>query len=142
MRHFFKAIFFSVVLFISGSSQMRNAQLTVRIVGIEELKGNIMLVICDQKDHFLSDEFYKSEIIPVRDNNYVTATWDIPPGEYAISVYHDINSDEELNANFIGIPREPYGFSNNAKGTFGPPDYEEAKFMLTASGLVKEIKLN
>jgi uncharacterized protein (DUF2141 family) len=55
----------------------------------------------------------------------------IEAGTYAISVFHDENSDKELNSNFLGIPREGVGVSNNAKGHFGPPKFDAAKFDFT-----------
>ena len=53
----------------------------------------------------------------------------IPPNEYALLVYHDENSNDRIDKNFIGIPREPLGFSNNYKPK-GPPSYSRAAFML------------
>lgn len=52
----------------------------------------------------------------------------IPAGEYAVAVYADLNGNGELDSNFIGIPREPVGISNNAKGRFGPPKFADAAF--------------
>ncbi len=50
---------------------------------------------------------------------------DLPNGNYAIAVYHDANGNNKLDKNFLGIPTEKYGFSNDAMGSFGPPDYED-----------------
>ena len=52
----------------------------------------------------------------------------VPPGTYAISVFHDANENGKLDSNFAGIPKEGFGFSNNAMGMFGPPSFGEAKF--------------
>ncbi len=52
----------------------------------------------------------------------------IEAGTYAVCVFHDENSDKTLNTNFLGIPKEGVGVSNNAKGHFGPPKYDDAKF--------------
>ena len=52
---------------------------------------------------------------------------DLPPGEYAIKALHDINDNKDMDYTMIGMPKEPYGFSNNVMGTFGPPDFEDAK---------------
>ncbi len=66
---------------------------------------------------------------------------DILPGTYAISIFHDIDGDDELNKNFFGIPTEPFGFSNNPRMTFGPPNFKEASFRFEEDGQVVEIKL-
>jgi len=49
-------------------------------------------------------------------------------GAYALSGYHDQNSDGKLNTNFLGIPKEAAGFSNGARGRFGPAKFDQAKF--------------
>ena len=51
---------------------------------------------------------------------------DLPPGEYAVAAFHDANGDGELNANFVGMPTEGYGFSNGARGFMGPPAFGAA----------------
>ena len=53
---------------------------------------------------------------------------DIPPGTYAIAVVHDENMNGKLDTNFLGIPTEGYGFSNDVKGLFGPPSFSAASF--------------
>ena len=62
-------------------------------------------------------------------------------GVYAVSVFHDENMNRKLDKNFVGIPREGYGTSNNPKRKMGPPDFEEAKFQLTGAAQSLEIKL-
>jgi uncharacterized protein (DUF2141 family) len=54
-------------------------------------------------------------------------------------LYVDSNKNEKLDTNFFGIPKEQFGFSNNAKGRFGPPSFESASFELDA---LKEISIN
>ena len=52
----------------------------------------------------------------------------IPPGIYGLSAFHDKNNNGKLDTNLLSIPSEDYGASNNARGTFGPPSFEDAKF--------------
>lgn len=52
----------------------------------------------------------------------------IASGTYAVSVFHDENSNGKLDTNFMGLPREGVGASNNAKGHFGPPKFDAAAF--------------
>lgn len=56
----------------------------------------------------------------------------VPSGTYAVSVFHDENSNGKLDTNFMGIPREGVGASNNAKGRFGPPKFSAAAFRHSA----------
>jgi acyl-CoA reductase-like NAD-dependent aldehyde dehydrogenase/uncharacterized protein (DUF2141 family) len=52
----------------------------------------------------------------------------LPPGRYAVSVYLDENGNHQLDKNWIGIPKEPVGASNNPKGSMGPPHFDECSF--------------
>lgn len=54
----------------------------------------------------------------------------LPYGDYSIAIYHDINDDGKCNRNWIGIPTEPYGFSNNVRVRFSAPSFEKTKFSL------------
>ncbi|MDQ2646856.1 MAG: DUF2141 domain-containing protein [Myxococcota bacterium] len=54
---------------------------------------------------------------------------DVPPGSYGISAFHDRNDNEKLDTNLIGVPVEDYGASNNARGVFGPPKFDDARFV-------------
>lgn len=62
-------------------------------------------------------------------------------GTYAIKAFHDINGNGALDTNLIGIPTEPYGFSNGQAGRFGPPSFEAASFELDGDGH-QDIALN
>jgi uncharacterized protein (DUF2141 family) len=55
---------------------------------------------------------------------------ELPEGRYAIKLFLDLNGNGEVDTNFLGIPKEPYGFSNNAKGTLGPPSFDAAAFTI------------
>lgn len=66
----------------------------------------------------------------------------IPYGKYAISVYHDEDGDGELDTNFIGIPSEDVAASNGAKGSFGPPSFQEAAFDVNSKMSIHKIKFN
>jgi uncharacterized protein (DUF2141 family) len=59
---------------------------------------------------------------------------DLPPGEYAAVAFQDVNGNGKLDKNFLGIPREPYGFSNSARGSAGPPKFSAAAVTLNPDG--------
>lgn len=59
----------------------------------------------------------------------------VAAGTYAVSVYHDENSNGKMDTNFVGMPREGVGASNNAKGHFGPPKFRAAAFSYTGGHL-------
>jgi uncharacterized protein (DUF2141 family) len=77
---------------------------------------------------------------PVISNKQALCVFEnVAPGTYAISVFHDENSNGEVDTNFVGMPKEPLGFSNNPKMGLGPPSFDEAKFVLDAKPLTLRI---
>jgi uncharacterized protein (DUF2141 family) len=66
---------------------------------------------------------------------------DLPAGVYAVSVFHDENMNQKLDKNFVGVPKEGYGASNDPKKKMGPPSFEETKFQLSGTEQSLEIKL-
>jgi len=71
-------------------------------------------------------------------------TWVIdklPFGDYAIACYHDENDNKHYDLNSLGIPREDYGFSNDVRGRFAPPSFEEARFTFKHNGQVIRIEV-
>jgi len=55
---------------------------------------------------------------------------DLPAGFYGVRVMHDLTGNDELDANFVSMPKEPYGFSNNATPNFGPQKCDGIRFQL------------
>jgi uncharacterized protein (DUF2141 family) len=112
--------------------QFEQGLLTLHVVGFKNDTGRAMIALVNRREHFLSREHepFRHAAVAIRDKQ---ARWDfdnLPPGEYAISVFHDENNNGELDSNFLRIPTEDYGFSNEARATFGPPDYDAARFEL------------
>jgi uncharacterized protein (DUF2141 family) len=66
---------------------------------------------------------------------------DLKPGTYAIKCYLDDNANEKLDTGWMGIPSEPYGFSNNASRLAGPPTFEMAKFTISEGTNIHRIRL-
>jgi len=121
------------------------ATLTVHVTGARNAKGQIRAALFQGARGFPNDA---SQAI-------LTQAADIDPqslsaqivfrglheGVYAISVFHDENRNQKLDKNFMGIPKEGYGASNNPKKKMGPPSFEETKFQLNGTDQSLEIKL-
>ena len=71
----------------------------------------------------------------------VTVEFELAPDEYAVAVLHDENDNGKMDYRFLRIPKEPYGFSNNAKPRLQPPKFEDAAFTLGTDGLAITIRL-
>ena len=65
----------------------------------------------------------------------------IPHGDYALKVFHDENENQKLDTNFIGMPKEKFGFSNDAMGRFGPPSFEQARFRFEESATTLRVEM-
>lgn len=106
-----------------------NAQLKINVSNLEAIKGAIYIALYNSEDNFLLHEkALRKSIVPVESKSVEFTIKDLPEGEYAVTLFHDEDNNGNLTTLF-GIPKEPYGFSNNAKGgIMGPPTYAEAKF--------------
>ncbi len=116
---------------LADQAQINSSELLIHITGFDNSKGAAKVAIVNSKENYKADTPFKGfncEII----NNQVIKTIMLPHGEYAVKVYHDENGNNELDTRIFGIPTERYGFSNNARGTFGPPEYEETAFNLNS----------
>ncbi|TYC11427.1 DUF2141 domain-containing protein [Bizionia gelidisalsuginis] len=113
------------------SMQAQSPELALTITNIQSVKGTIEIGVFNTHDNYLKEgAAYKNYSIVVTDNSETIIIKDLPKGEYAISMYHDKNSDDKCNKNFLGIPKEAFGFSNNIIPKFSAPSYEDCKFVL------------
>jgi uncharacterized protein (DUF2141 family) len=130
---------FSTISFSSDGAK-KQGKLVVQFTGMTSNKGNVIIALCNSGTNY---ENHKSpfigKTIPIDNNNAVIVFEDLPEGEYAIKAFHDEDANDDLNTNLLGIPVEDYGFSNNARGMFGPPSWEDAKFRFNDETKVIEI---
>ena len=71
----------------------------------------------------------------------ITLPVDLPQGEWAVAITQDMNNNDKIDKNFLGIPTEPYAFSNNVHPTVAAPGFDECKFMVDGPGKVINIVL-
>jgi len=102
----------------------------VEIQGLRSTKGKVHVALWASADGFLSDDkpAFQTQIMDARVPRVVLTFGGVRPGMYAISAFHDENSNGKLDKNLLGIPKEGYGFSNDARGRMGPPKFEAARF--------------
>jgi uncharacterized protein (DUF2141 family) len=120
--------------FFMSPANGKKGNLLLEVRGITEITGDLQIGIYNTAEGFSHKEtIYIGKIITVKGSTMVVEIPDLPHGTYAIAAYHDKNRNGKLDKGFFGIPTENYGFSNNARGTFGPPDFNDAKFEFNAS---------
>lgn len=103
--------------------------LTVIITGLENENGKVMVALNQSQAEYEADSEPGIGVkVQITNHEAVWTFKNIIFGTYAIKVFHDEDDDDEFDTNFLGIPTEDYGFSNNASGQFGPPSWDDAKF--------------
>jgi uncharacterized protein (DUF2141 family) len=120
-----------LLLSLAGVSWGHNITITVENIS---KAGELHIAIYDSKEAFEEDRGEQGGPAPgIVDGLIIAATpgkfshdFDLPTGTYAIGVFHDVNGNNSLDTNFLGIPKEQYGFGNDATGSFGPPSFDEA----------------
>ncbi len=111
------------ILFFSSNNFLT---LEVDISDLKNSKGQVLLELRDSNKNVVK------EVSQTIENNQCIIILDkLKPGQYTFKYFHDENNNEKLDTNFIGMPIEGFGFSNNAKGNFGPPSHEKTIFELT-----------
>jgi uncharacterized protein (DUF2141 family) len=108
--------------------------LTLTVTNVKNEHGVVRVLLFKGESGFPDDpvKAIKSASVKISGNKAVTVFENIPEGTYALSVFHDSQNTGKLRTNAFGIPRDGYGFSNNAMGTFGPPSFAKAAFKVTA----------
>lgn len=107
------------------SFAQNNLNLEIEINGLKNNSGRIMLQLLDENNKIISQ---KMGMITNRSSKIIICN--LKPGTYAIKYYHDENLDGHLDSNFIGVPSEGYGYSNNVKGKFGEPPFKDILFSM------------
>lgn len=109
-------------------------ELTLTISNIKHMEGELIIGLFNNGERFLEEgQAYLSISKKVTGDSEIVVFKNLPPGTYAVSMYHDKNSNGKCDRNFFGIPKEPYGFSNNFKPKFSAPTFEDCAFNLSSN---------
>lgn len=125
----------TVLSFATTFAQEKH-NITINFYGMETNEGKLYVALYNSEDTFLKTP-YKGEIVEVTDLKSTAIFKDIPTGEYAVSAFHDVNNNEKMDTKIFGIPKEPIGTSNDAKGFMGPPKFKKAKFKVDQNTTIK-----
>lgn len=115
--------------------------LKVEITNVKSGSGKLWLALFRPEEKFGEGKPNIYKIIEVNSTANQVATFQLEPGKYALAVYQDLNANDVLDKNFIGIPKEPYGFSNDFRPRFSPPKFNDCAFNLPAEGKSIKVKL-
>ncbi len=121
---------------VSISSLMANS-IDVEITNILNKNGDVKIGLYNKaKDFSKVDKVYKNIAIKIGSKTVKYKFINIPNGTYAIAIFHDENQNGKIDKNFLGIPKEGYGFSNNIRPAFRSANFEESKFELNKNKIL------
>ncbi len=151
MKHLFQL--FAFLLFSSAipvacinaeeGGPVPTGRIHVRISGVRSQEGELGLALFNSKEGFPMKpaRAFAKGAVAAEGESHVYVFEHVPYGTYAISVMHDENRNGKLDTNFIGIPREGVGASNNPVSRFGPPSFDSSSFRLDRQELDLDIRM-
>jgi uncharacterized protein (DUF2141 family) len=130
-----------IVAGLAVAAPAEAANLSLNVEGLKP-KGQLMVLLFDAERSWNAKNGAVREI----KRRVSTATTQIvveglAAGHYGAMVFQDLNLDGKMNFNLVGMPMEPYGFSNNSRGLFGPPAWGKAAFRFGGGSAVHSIRL-
>lgn len=131
----------SLFLVPAGASAESRYALSVRVSEFRSTKGGLVCRLFAAPEGFPASATYRAQVRSTIPGKSATCAFrDLAPGTYAVALFHDENGNGKLDTNFIGIPSEGVGTSNNKLPLIGPPSWDDAKFRLTRNGSL-QVKL-
>lgn len=121
----------TALLLMSSSSDNKTAYITVKITNIENTNGFIEIGLYNNAKLFpnVGKTYLMKRIRPT--GKVITYKFKyLKSGNYAFCIYHDQNNDKKCNKNLIGVPTEPYAFSNNFRPRFSKPTFSDCSFFI------------
>ena len=126
-----KSLLFSLLVSSIFTLTAQSNTLSISIPNVKNTDGKIKLAIYNSAESFpKKKQAYKALIISIDSIPLIIKIPKIPNGAYAIALFHDENGDGVFNKNFLGIPQEAYGFSNDAPAYLSAPSFEDCKFIV------------
>lgn len=125
------------------AAQGLSNRLTINVQGLKAARGRVCYNLFSSATGFpaSAQRAVRAQCIPVKSSSSAIAFGNLTPGTYAVAVFHDINSDGQLNKNGFGIPTEGFGFSKNPGIVSGPPRFSDAAILVAGQSNAIQINL-
>ncbi len=115
--------------FVATMAQDKKAKIVLIVENIQTIEGDIHVgVFANETDFNAENNQTAKGIYPVESNTLRVVYENIPYGNYAIQIFHDINKNDKMDSTSLGIPIEPFGFSNDIVPVFSSPTFQECVF--------------
>jgi uncharacterized protein (DUF2141 family) len=130
----FTKLFVSLLVILLLNTDVPATHLDIKVTGIQSNQGKIIVGIFKDNDSFpIIGEQFKSYKLEIQDKKASLHVTNLEKGRYAVGLCHDLNSNDKMDNNPFGYPMEPYGFSNNVRGHFSKPTFDQASFYFDGS---------
>jgi uncharacterized protein (DUF2141 family) len=129
------------ILLVFAAFPAGAAQLTVTVDKLRNSAGNVRLSAYASAAEWPDNSTADNDKVEPAQKGSVVFHFDLPPGTYAIACFHDENANGVFDQNFIGIPKEGFGFSNNVRPFFRAPRFASASFVLPPDGAAMTIHM-
>lgn len=127
---------------VAAGARGEDGALTVSFEGITRREGVVLVALFDSKAAYDANTGpVRTLTMPAAGGDFAVTLAGLTPGLYAVKSFHDRDANGKMNFNPLGMPLEPYGFSNNARAPFGPPSWRRAVFEVKPGGNVQAIRL-
>jgi uncharacterized protein (DUF2141 family) len=124
-------MFIGYILLLLGSFFTDQTMLKVVVQNVQAGKGSVVVSLYNEEKTFLKKPIASQ--IQKAEAGVIVFSFTIPPGEYAVAAYQDLNDNKKLDAGMFHIPKEPYGFSNHYRPTLSAPHFEPCLITITGS---------
>lgn len=127
----------AILVFLPFLAVAQN-KLSITVDGVKTSLGSINVAVYNKSDGFLKfDKVYKCDSTRARKGTTSITIDDLPEGEYALAVFHDENGNNELDTNWLGFPKESFGFSRGRMKAFGPPSFRECALRIDSDSEIR-----
>jgi uncharacterized protein (DUF2141 family) len=115
----------------------------VDVVGLKSDAGQVLAALFRSSAGFPQEpqKAQQRKQVKIQGRHVELAFDGVPPGPFAVSLFHDEDANGKLKTGMFGIPSEGYGFTRDAKGSFGPPGFDDARLQL-AAGETKKVTIH
>jgi len=136
-----KVLLLSILLSLFQDEKPPKVTLQIEITNVKHDSGKLFLALFKPNEKFGEGRPQIFQVVDVNSSDDQVAEFQVEPGRYALAIFHDLNGNDILDKNFVGIPKEPYGFSKNFRPRFSAPSFENCAFDLPANGSTISVKM-
>lgn len=133
----------NIAMTVQPATATKRVSVVLRITGLTSEASDVLIAVFDSADTFPKSELsYQTQVVSASAGELVHRLDVEAERQLAIAVYQDLDGNRELTKNIFGIPAEPYGFSNNARGITGPPSFSSASVIVSEAEQVLKIQVH